>query len=59
MPQSETPKVYNIDLNNTLDEIVSDIIYIVLKEENYNQSRASKRLGISRSTLWRKLKENP
>src|SRR5690606_15532122 len=32
VPQSETPKVYNIDLNNTLDEIVSDIIYIVLKE---------------------------
>lgn len=58
VPHSETPRVYNINLNNTLDKITSDIIGIVLKEENYNQSRASKRLGISRSTLWRKLKEN-
>lgn len=55
-PSSTVSKIYNINLNNTLDKITKDIIDIVLKEENYNQSKASKRLGISRSTLWRKIK---
>ena len=40
----------------TLDEIVSNIINQVLQEENMNQTQASKRLGIGRSTMWRKLK---
>ena len=52
----ETSTVYNINLNNTLDQITKDIINIVMKEENYNQSKTAKRLGISRSTLWRKIK---
>ncbi|RIW29180.1 sigma-54-dependent Fis family transcriptional regulator [Bacillus salacetis] len=45
-----------IDLNKTLDEINKDIIELVLSEEGYNHSKAAKRLGISRSTLWRKVK---
>lgn len=44
------------DLTKTLDEINKDIINYVLNLENQNQSKASKRLGISRSTMWRKLK---
>ena len=32
-----------------------EIIRQVLEEEGMNHSRAAKRLGISRSTLWRKL----
>ncbi|WP_406601453.1 helix-turn-helix domain-containing protein [Eubacterium callanderi] len=35
-----------------------DIITILLKQENHNQSKVAKRLGISRSTLWRKLKND-
>lgn len=54
--RSETSKVYNINLNNNLDQITKDIINIVMKEENYNQSKTAERLGISRSTLWRKIK---
>lgn len=46
----------SIDLNKSLDEINRDIINQVLSEENYNQSKAAERLGISRSTLWRKIK---
>ncbi|WP_340085175.1 PrpR N-terminal domain-containing protein [Siminovitchia sp. FSL H7-0308] len=42
--------------HKTLDEINKEIIEKVLSDENYNQSRAAQRLGISRSTLWRKLK---
>lgn len=42
--------------NKTLVEIESDIIYRILVEEEYNQSKAAKRLGINRTTLWRKLK---
>lgn len=47
---------HEINLNLTLDEIIDQVVNIVLKEENMNQSRAAKRLNISRSTLWRKTK---
>jgi transcriptional regulator with PAS, ATPase and Fis domain len=47
-----------INLNQTLEEIERDIILAVLNEEQMNQSKAAKRLGINRSTLWRKLKQN-
>lgn len=49
-------KLSFIDLNKTLDEINRDVMEFVLSDENYNYSKASKRLGISRSTLWRRLK---
>ncbi|RPF53926.1 sigma-54-dependent transcriptional regulator [Aquisalibacillus elongatus] len=42
-------------LEGTLDEIESRVIEAVLEEENFNQSKTAKRLGINRSTLWRKL----
>lgn len=45
-----------LDLDKPLDEINKDIINLVLAEENFNQSKAADRLGISRSTLWRKIK---
>lgn len=41
--------------SGTLDEIERKVIFRILHEENMNQSAAAKRLGISRSTLWRKL----
>lgn len=44
-----------IDLDQMLDEIINDVIRCVVKKVNGNQSEAAKRLGISRSTLWRKL----
>ncbi|ALS24642.1 sigma-54-dependent Fis family transcriptional regulator [Paenibacillus naphthalenovorans] len=46
-----------IDIHQTLEEIEQEIIQRVLAEEKMNQSRAAKRLGITRATLWRKLKE--
>lgn len=49
------PQSSVIDITKTLDEISIDIINLVLDEENNNQSKAAKRLGISRSTLWKKL----
>ncbi|MGJ9384186.1 PrpR N-terminal domain-containing protein [Salipaludibacillus sp. CF4.18] len=48
--------VNTIDLTKPLDEIEKEIIAQVLEEENMNQSQAAKRLGINRTTLWRKLK---
>lgn len=47
-----------INLNQSLDAIMRDIISIVLEEENMNQTKAAKRLGISRSTLWKRLQES-
>lgn len=46
-----------INLNQPLDDIEREVIRRVLEGEQLNQSRAAERLGISRSTLWRKLKE--
>ncbi|MDN4071664.1 sigma-54-dependent Fis family transcriptional regulator [Fictibacillus terranigra] len=43
-------------LKGTLNEIEEKIIRVVLEEEDFNQTRAAKRLGITRATLWRKLK---
>jgi DNA-binding NtrC family response regulator len=47
----------NIDLNKTLAEIEKDIINVTLQKNDMNQSLTAKQLGISRGTLWRKLKE--
>ncbi len=46
----------HFDLSQTLDAINYQIIITVLKQENGNKEKTSKRLGISRSTLWRILK---
>ncbi len=47
-----------LDLNRTLDAIDREIILRVLEEENGNQSSTARRLGISRTTLWRFLNGN-
>lgn len=43
--------------DKTLEDINLDIIQRVLSEENGNQSSTAKRLGISRTTLWRMLQK--
>lgn len=45
-----------INLSGTWDEIEQRILLEILEKEGMNQSKAAKRLGINRSTLWRKLK---
>jgi transcriptional regulator with PAS, ATPase and Fis domain len=42
-----------LDLGKPLEDITGDVVRIVLNQENMNQSKAARRLGISRSTLWR------
>lgn len=44
-------------LNGSLEQIEKKIIEKVLEQEEYNQTKAAKRLNINRSTLWRKLKD--
>lgn len=46
----------SIDLSRSLDEITRDIVLQVYASENKNQTRTANRLKISRSTLWRILK---
>lgn len=46
-----------IDTGHPLDEINRQIIQQVLTECRGNQSAAAKRLGVSRTTLWRMLKQ--
>ncbi len=45
-----------VNLNRSLDEITQEIVQTVFEEEKLNQTKTAKRLGISRSTLWRMLK---
>ena len=44
-----------LNLNRTLDEISQDVARLVVEESGGNQTVAAKRLGISRTTLWRLL----
>ncbi|MFK3936122.1 PrpR N-terminal domain-containing protein [Alkalihalobacillus sp. NPDC078783] len=52
----EQEGVICLDLSKTLDEMESEIIQRVLKEEGFNQSKTAKRLNVNRTTIWRKLK---
>jgi transcriptional regulator with PAS, ATPase and Fis domain len=54
---SVLPSNLKIDLNSSLDDIETNIIKYIFQEENQNLSKTANRLGISRSTLWRKLKK--
>jgi len=45
----------NLPHQGTLEEIERNIIKQVLQEEGNNQTKTASRLGINRSTLWRKL----
>ncbi|SBW10997.1 putative Proprionate catabolism activator, Fis family [uncultured Eubacteriales bacterium] len=45
----------DLSIEGTLEEISLRIIHKVLEAENGNYSRTAARLGIGRSTLWRKL----
>ncbi|MEH7419111.1 PrpR N-terminal domain-containing protein [Neobacillus drentensis] len=45
------------DLTGTLEEIEQKIIRQVWLEEGMNQTKTAERLGINRTTLWRKLKD--
>lgn len=56
MQKKKLPSPAGIDLHRTLDEITRDIVLQVYEEEHMNQTHTAKRLGISRSTLWRMLK---
>ncbi|MGM7721779.1 PrpR N-terminal domain-containing protein [Metabacillus sp. Hm71] len=47
-----------IDLSGTLEEIEQKIIRMIWIEEGKNQTRTAERLGINRTTLWRKLKSD-
>ncbi|SDK14003.1 sigma-54-dependent Fis family transcriptional regulator [Sediminibacillus albus] len=44
-----------ISIKGTMADMEQEIMKRVLAEEGMNQSKAAKRLGINRSTLWRKL----
>lgn len=46
----------SLDLSLTLDEINYQIVQSVLADEKGNKEKTARRLGISRSTLWRMLK---
>jgi PAS domain S-box-containing protein len=46
-----------LDYNQKVEELQKDKIRAVLKEVQYSKSKAAENLGISRTTLWRRMKE--
>lgn len=48
----------SINLNGSLDKIMREVVRAIFEEEKGNQTKTAKRLGISRSTLWRMLKQD-
>lgn len=54
----EHSSAFQFNLDQPLSDITYDVIRQVLREENDNHSQTAKRLGISRSTLWRILKNH-
>lgn len=60
MKDEDTPyekEGFYIPFGLTLTEMEQRIIQKVLKEEQENQTRTAKRLGMNRTTLWRKLND--
>ncbi|MDY3984053.1 sigma-54-dependent transcriptional regulator [Dysosmobacter sp.] len=55
-PHAENAAV-PLNLNRTLNEISQDVALRVMEETGGNQTAAAKRLGISRTTLWRLLQK--
>lgn len=55
--QDQAQRMLSFAPDKTLAELERDIIQTVLQEENMNQTKAAKRLGINRTTLWRKLNQ--
>lgn len=57
-PGTLTSPLGKLDPQMTLDEITWKVIQIVLEEEKGSKEKTAKRLDISRSTLWRILKNH-
>ena len=63
--KQESPKVSSslpdgyeiINTNQSLDDINYDIVRMILEQEGMNKTKAVERLKISRSTLWRMLRQ--
>lgn len=55
--ESQADPGFRLNLELSLDEMNRQIIHQVLRQTDGNQSAAAKRLGISRTTLWRYLKD--
>ena len=58
--QGETDQSANtfLDLTKPLNEINADIVRILLEQNSGNQTLTAKSLGISRTTMWRMLRES-
>ena len=52
-PAAEEKPAFSLNLEQSLDQISRDIVLHVLALCDGNQTAAAKRLGISRTTLWR------
>lgn len=56
-PEGIVAKTSKEHSQSSLEHAERETIVNVLREVNFNKTKAAKRLGISRTTLWRKLKE--
>jgi len=59
-PSNEVNRRNHVEVQSkqTLDEMMKDIMQRIVEEENMNLSKAARRLGVNRTTLWRKLRSD-
>jgi len=57
MPVAAPAESAALDLTGTLEEINLNVLRLALAQVKDNQNAAVKRLGISRTTLWRMLQK--
>lgn len=54
VPLNDQKKDYlEVDIDQSLDEIIKEVVNKVLEENKMNKTKTAKKLGIGRSTLWR------
>ena len=53
-----TPGGNEIDLNGSLEQIITDVIHKVLEQDGMTQAKAAQQLGVCRSTIWKYMKKS-
>ncbi len=52
-----TPSAFSMNANNESQPLTRDLLILRLHESNWNKAEAARRLGISRTAVWKRMKQ--